>query len=63
MAFVVIDGQLVHTFAIGARAAAPVQAPREAPPQCDACGSTNLIRVKACTRCLACGYKSDCNGW
>jgi hypothetical protein len=30
---------------------------------CDRCGSVRLIRVKACWRCEACGYKSDCNGW
>jgi hypothetical protein len=30
---------------------------------CDRCGSVKLIRVKACWRCEACGYKSDCNGW
>ena len=30
---------------------------------CDRCGSLRLIRVKACWRCEACGYKSDCNGW
>jgi hypothetical protein len=30
---------------------------------CDRCGSVQLIRVKACWRCEACGYKSDCNGW
>lgn len=62
MAFVAIEGRLVHTSALSLQAttAAPQ---REAQPQCDACGSTDLIRVKACTRCRACGYKSDCNGW
>jgi hypothetical protein len=47
-------------------------APPEASPRagaaagqecCDRCGSVRLIRVKACCRCEACGYKSDCNGW
>lgn len=37
--------------------------PQDPPPICDRCGSTQLIRVKACWRCEKCGYKSDCNGW
>jgi hypothetical protein len=50
----------------------PPLTPREAAPRvdatagqecCDRCGSVRLIRVKACWRCEACGYKSDCNGW
>lgn len=62
MAFVVVEGVLVHTSQLSAQPPAP--APRRDPqPQCDACGSADLIRVKACTRCRACGYKSDCNGW
>jgi ribosomal protein L37AE/L43A len=36
---------------------------RMATEACDRCGSVRLIRVKACWRCEACGYKSDCNGW
>ena len=44
---------------------AAVPAARPAPVEdcCDRCGSVRLIRVKACWRCEACGYKSDCNGW
>jgi len=31
---------------------------------CDRCGETQrLAKVKGCVRCLACGYKGDCNGW
>jgi len=38
-------------------------APSIAAECCDRCGSVRLIRVKACWRCEACGYKGDCNGW
>ena len=32
-------------------------------PACDRCGSLDLIMVHGCTRCRACGFKADCNGW
>jgi hypothetical protein len=30
---------------------------------CPACFSEQLMKVKGCIRCLACGYKQDCNGY
>jgi hypothetical protein len=31
---------------------------------CPRCGeSQQLAKVKGCIRCLACGFKFDCNGW
>jgi hypothetical protein len=30
---------------------------------CPRCGSADLAKVKGCIRCLACGFKQDCNGW
>lgn len=33
------------------------------PDVCDACGSPLLVKVKGCVRCIACGFKGDCNGW
>jgi hypothetical protein len=31
---------------------------------CPRCGeSQELAKVKGCIRCLACGFKFDCNGW
>jgi hypothetical protein len=44
-------------------AAVGAEKPAAAAECCDRCGSLRLIRVKACWRCEACGYKSDCNGW
>jgi hypothetical protein len=44
-------------------AATSPRLPSTAAECCDRCGSVRLIRVKACWRCEACGYKSDCNGW
>jgi len=42
----------------------------EAPSQdaddttCPRCGeSRDLAKVKGCIKCLACGFKFDCNGW
>jgi hypothetical protein len=31
---------------------------------CPRCGeSRQLAKVKGCVKCLACGFKFDCNGW
>jgi uncharacterized protein (DUF983 family) len=31
---------------------------------CPHCGeSRDLAKVKGCIKCLACGFKFDCNGW
>jgi hypothetical protein len=31
---------------------------------CPQCGeSQQLAKVKGCIKCLACGFKFDCNGW
>jgi transposase len=31
---------------------------------CPRCGeSQQLAKVKGCVKCLACGFKFDCNGW
>ncbi|MGE3509746.1 MAG: hypothetical protein AB7N65_12775 [Vicinamibacterales bacterium] len=30
-------------------------------PRCNV--SRDLAKVKGCVRCLACGFKFDCNGW
>lgn len=31
---------------------------------CPRCGeSQQLAKVKGCIKCLACGFKFDCNGW
>jgi ribosomal protein S27AE len=31
---------------------------------CPRCGeSHDLAKVKGCLKCLACGFKFDCNGW
>ena len=31
---------------------------------CPRCGeSRDLAKVKGCVKCLACGFKFDCNGW
>lgn len=32
-------------------------------PICPNCASEQLAKVKGCVRCLACGFKADCNGW
>lgn len=55
----------------------PGTGPQDDPPQerrtpaadtgdttCPQCGeSRDLAKVKGCIRCLACGFKFDCNGW
>jgi hypothetical protein len=53
------NGSLRHDL----RQAAPAADAGAGQECCDRCGSVRLIRVKACWRCEACGYKSDCNGW
>jgi len=30
---------------------------------CEACGNTDLIRVKGCWYCEKCRHKFDCYGW
>ena len=31
---------------------------------CPRCGESHeLAKVKGCIKCLACGFKFDCNGW
>jgi hypothetical protein len=40
--------------------------PREDPDAttCPRCAeSRQLAKVKGCIKCLACGFKFDCNGW
>ena len=40
------------------------ESPSDAATTCPRCGeSRELAKVKGCIRCLACGFKFDCNGW
>jgi len=42
----------------------PPQPSADAATTCPRCGeSRELAKVKGCIRCLACGFKFDCNGW
>jgi transposase len=44
----------------------PTPAPPDDPEAttCPRCGeSQQLAKVKGCIKCLACGFKFDCNGW